>query len=437
MQLRNGEISAQQVVEETLVAIERRNPDLGAFVVVNEARAMRRAAQVDRQLQQRQQGGPIFLGVPTAFKDIDITAFDRTQFGARNFRYLWSPVDSPVPRQMRKGGFVVVGKTATSELAVMPVVETDIHPPCRNPWSLEHSAGGSSGGAASAVAAGLLPIAHASDGGGSIRVPASFCGLFGFKPSVGLLPDWYAAIDPVGMSQVNCVAHTVDDSAAMLDVLLDRSYDPRTPPAESLLRTCRARPDRLRVKWTAASPLVEVDPEIAEVVARTAERLGELGHDVEEASMIDAGVADFLPLFGHVLSRPPVLSNDWLQPATRYVRDQGAGVSREQATAIGLALRARVAEWFGAADLWLTPTCAVLPPRVGAWSGMDGKSAFEQAIPVGAFTALFNAGGQCAASLPLGRSASGLPIGVQLAAPIGRDALLLQACRELLQTSSR
>lgn len=427
--VRNRETSVAELVDGALQRVERLNPSLAAFVRVFPADARRHAAALDTELAKGDVK-PVFFGVPNGIKDIDITA-GRTQLGSRAFRFLWSPFDGNVARAVRRGGFVVLGKLATSELALLPVTETDLHDPCRNPWDPSRSPGGSSGGSACAVASGMLPMAAASDGGGSIRIPAAFCHLFGYKPSRGAVPDFYAGLDPIGLGIVNCVAHTVDDGAAMVDVLNGAAYDPRTPPSDVLLARSRVPLDRpLRVRFTTRSPLCDVDPRLVAAVLRTVDILRGLGHTVEEGPVIEAGLEDFLPGYRYLMSRVPVVREGLLQPATRWIRSEGAP-SKADVVKLGADGVVKVDGWFAGTDLWLTPTTAVLPPKVGAWRHLEGEAAFQQAIPVGVFTAMYNIGGQPAASVPAGLTDEGLPLGVQLAANRGDDALLLAVCRQL------
>lgn len=427
--VRTGAVSPVELVESSLARIAAVNPSINAFVRVFERRA--RAEARAMEAHRKSDSLPIFFGVPTAIKDTAFTAGGRTQAGTRALRWLYTPFDGAITRRIRAGGFSVLGKTATSELAILPVVETELHPPCRNPWNPAHTAGGSSGGAAAAVAADLIALAHAEDGGGSIRIPAAFCHLFGHKPSRGITPDWYQRIDPVGMGVVNCVSHDVDDAAAMLDVLAGRRYDPRNPHPDSFLARCRQEPGALRIRVATTSPFTEVDPRIAEGVRAVARQLEGLGHQVLEGTLPELSIDDVLPAFARVPAQIPVLSETWLQPASRWVRAQGRAVSAARATAIAAETTARLVAWFGDADLWLTPTCPVLPPEVGAWKDLDGEATFRAAMPIGAFTAPFNVSGQPAASLPAGRGPNDLPFGAQLVGRIGDDAQVLAVCRQL------
>jgi amidase len=427
--VRAGEVSPRELAETALARIAEVNPTVHAFVRVFERRARAEARAMEKR--RKNENLPIFFGVPTAMKDTALTAGGRTQAGTRALKWLYTPFDGAIARAVRAGGFTILGKTATSELAILPVVETDLHPPCRNPWNPGHSAGGSSGGAAAAVASGVLRIAHAEDGGGSIRIPAAFCHVFGHKPSRGTVPHFHEAMDPVGMGLVNCVAHAVEDAAAMLDVLAGRAYDPRNPPPDTLLARSRVAPGRLRIRFATTSPFTPVEPAIAAGVHEVALALGALGHDVEEREMLDLAIEDVLPTFARIPAQVPVLREAWLQPATRWVRAAGREISAQTAVEVAMATTARILAWFGDADLWLTPTCPQLPPAVGAWKALDGEAAFRAAMPIGAFTAPFNVSGQPAASIPAGMTQERLPFGAQLVGRLGEDATVLAVCRQL------
>jgi amidase len=273
----------------------------------------------------------------------------------------------------------------------------------------------------------MLAIASASDGGGSIRIPASFCHLFGHKPSRGLLPDFFGKMDPVGISTANCVCHTVEDSAAMLDVLAGRRYDPRTPPADSLLARSRQRPAR----FTVRSPVVEVAPEVAAAVERAAAQLAELGHHLEEGELPEYDIERYIPVFGRVVANAPVILEGKLQASTRWIRKMGRTIDQAEARRRAAEVVARIDAWWGETDLWLLPSVARPEPRVGEWAALDGEGLFRAASDLGAFTAMFNFGGNPAASVPAGLGPAGLPLGVQLVGQRGADALVLATCREL------
>lgn len=246
--LRRREVSSVELTRATFAAIAEKDPAVHAFVDVGERRALRAAEEADRRLRR---GGtlPPFLGVPTAIKDSELVRFLHTRVGSRAFKWVVSPVDGKLARRCREGGFVIVGKTSTSELTILPFVDTDLGPPTRNPCSLDRYAGGSSGGAAAAVAAGMLAIAPGSDGAGSIRLPAAFCGLVGVKPGRGALFNEHRAVDASDLSGIGPLARTVRDAAALMDVLdgratagEPRSYSrPRRWPRRSCASGSRSR----------------------------------------------------------------------------------------------------------------------------------------------------------------------------------------------------
>ena len=349
--------------------------------------------------------------------------------GTRAFRWLWSPVDAPAVKYMRAMGLNITGKTTTSELALLPVVETDLQPPTVNPWNTDFTAGGSSGGSAAAVAAGMLPIAAAADGGGSIRIPASFNHLFGFKPSFGATPNFYKPFDPVGLAVMGSVTHTVRDAAIYLDGLAGRP----NRDEQVFAGACdRPPPTGLRIGLCLASPLVEVQEDIAEAVRRVAKLLEDMGHHVELVDGAHEGTLErFLPVYGRVIATTPVM-NPWkLQPTTRWLRELGRTITVKQARAVTASLAEIAHDWWGDVDLMLTPTVGIDPPRVNAWASRSPEETMYAAAEVGAFTAAFNITGQPSASIPAGLSQRGLPIGAQLTARRGEDELLLSVCAEL------
>ena len=430
--IRRRELSSEDTAELFLERIERLNPQVGAFVHLFRKRAVRQARACDRALASSGGGARgVFYGVPIGVKDLDPVRMSPVRMGSRAYRYLWSPMDGPVARRVRRGGFVILGKLATSELALMPVTETDIHPPCRSPWDLEHSAGGSSGGSGAAVAARLLPIAQSSDGAGSTRIPATLAGLFGLKPSRGLLPNVYGRMDPFEISTISGITRDVEDSAALLDALTGLRYDPEAPPDGSLLVRARGEVPRLRIRWTSASPLAALPPVVEEAVRRAAELLADMGHDVSEGAPTPGPYDDFIAVYGHVAAGPPVLRESSLQPVSRWLRTEGRRHSRAAMAARAGQIADTVSEWWGDADVWLTPATGALAPRVGEWADLEPSEAFRRATPLGAFTAMFNLGGQPAAAIPAGLSPEGLPFSIQVAARHGEDGMLLALCKAL------
>ncbi|HEX3597256.1 MAG TPA: amidase [Polyangiaceae bacterium] len=423
--LRRRELSSVELTRATFHAIAEKDGGIGAFVDLDERRALAAARAADQLLRK---GGrlPPFLGVPTGIKDHEHVRFLHTRVGSRALAWVISPFDSKITQRCREGGFVIVGKTSCSELTILPFVETELGPPTRNPRAFDHYAGGSSGGAAAAVAGGLLSIAPGSDGAGSIRLPASFCGLVGVKPGRGTLFNEHPNVDVADIAVIGPIAKTVRDAAALMDVL-DGRID---LSSKSSFSSAVARvPAKLRLRYGTRSPLATTDPEVASAVERAARCLTSLGHHVEEGpSLPDIGVDEFLPMMARLMANVPLppMTSRWLQPTTRWMRDLGRKVSDREASERRKALERKIDAFFseGDADAWLLPTCAVLPPKVGQYRGLGGEQTFRAVVPIGAFTAGFNVSGQPAVSLPAGTSRQGLPIGVQLVCKRGDDRRL-------------
>lgn len=418
--IRRGEISCEDVTRTFLDRIAARDGALAAFVELRPERAIAAARRLDRARRGGAPRGPLW-GLPTAMKDLHLTRGFFARMGSRSFRYLWSPIDDVTSAAVRAAGLVIVGKVATSELAIMPVVETDLHPPSRNPWDLSRTSGGSSGGSAAAIAAGMLPIAPASDGAGSIRIPAAFCGLVGLKPTRALVPNPHARFETVGLSVIGPHARSVDDAAALLDVLTGR--------ADHFLAAAQLPPRALRVRAMLRTPVIATEPAILEAAERVARVLAELGHHVDEAPSFEGTMDEFVPMYQYLAAKAPVLFERPLQPTTRWLRDRGRAVTHARACAIRDRFAAHVARWLGDADVCVTPTVAVSPPAIGAWAKMSGEERFFAAAPLGAFTAALNASGHPAISVPVWLDGHPLPIGVQLVGRHGDDARLLALAR--------
>lgn len=431
--VRSREISSEDLTRLYLDRIDRLNPRLQAFVTVFRRDALSVARGKDRMTKQKGADLPPFHGVPIGIKDLNGVRGTFGRLGSRAFRYLVWPIDDPSVAQIRKGGFVFVGKLATSELGAMPVTEPDIHPPTRNPWDLRFTPGGSSGGSGAAVAAGLIPLAHGSDGAGSIRIPSSFCHLFGIKPSRGRVPNPFERGTNT-LTTCGPIARTVEDAAAMLDVQAGMTVGKPSSaplPEASFLELCRRSPGRLRIRFATRSPLGETHPEIALAVQRTATLLEGLGHSVEEGSTPEGEVSGFLPIWQKLVAMAPVLRPSVLQPVTRWLYLAGKQLRAADVEALRRELDDRVRAWFGDVDLWVTPTVPVLPPAIHAFRDLPPEEAFHRAAHLGAFTAGFNITGQPAVNVPAGVSEEGLPIGVQLAGrPLG-DATVLAVSKQL------
>lgn len=434
--VRTGEVSPGELVEHYVERIERLDPELGAFVTrtFEAARAQAGEALPD---------GPL-AGVPIGVKDLNLTEGVPTAFGSAVFAGFVPPISDSVVERMRAAGTISLGKTATPEFGLPCYTETAVGPPTRNPWDTSRSAGGSSGGAGAAVAAGLLPIAQGSDGGGSLRIPGSVNGLVGLKPSRGRVSNAPVVADITGLPTNGPLARTVRDAAALLDVLAGPVLgDPWPAPAQegTFLSACDAPPGRLRVGRTTSSPVpgFEVHPEVRRAYEDASAVLESLGHEVEDLPEPPYG-PELLPAFEVLWSvsaaGAPVGPDDEhrLLPLTRWLRERGQATSAVQFTGALAAVQAAARQAVTATaayDVLLLPTVAQLPAPLG-WFTAAGDPAgdFERQKVWTPFTAQFNVSGQPAVSLPLGMSESGLPIGIMLVGrPAGEAALLSLAAQ--------
>jgi amidase len=431
--IRQREISSEEACRFYLSRIEQLDGGYSAFVSVLEASALRAARGKDQKSRSTPADElPIFHGVPLGLKDLALMRGTRTQLGSRAFRYFRAPIDAPVTKLLKRGGFVVLGKTATSEFGALPVTEPLIHAPTRNPWNSEHTPGGSSGGSGAAVAAELVPLAHGSDGGGSVRIPAAFCHLYGFKPTHSLLGNLHGRVNTLALSTMGPLTHDVADAAAMLDVMRGHPMTHRHYAQDSCL-TQQALPTlrSLKIRFCTEAMIGHVEPEIAAAVESAAHILEGFGHRVEQVPMVQGRLEDFLPLWQRMLANVPSISESVLQPVTRWLRQVGRGLDHAETQRLKQVLLQRVLEFHGDADVLLTPTVGQYAPKVGAFAGLEPEAAFIAISALGSFTAPFNVTGQPAASIPAGVSDSRLPYGVQIVGRQGRDDVVLRLSRQL------
>jgi amidase len=434
--VRSGEISSTELVRHSLEQIARLDPALNSFVTVCGEEALEAAALVDSS-----HGDTPFRGIPIAVKDLAPTAGIRTTYSSRAYADYVPDFDSAVVRRIREAGFVIVGKTNTPEFGTVAFTESELNGATRNPWNLDLTPGGSSGGAAAALAAGLVPAAHATDGGGSIRIPASCCGLFGLKPSRGRVSSApFGSFE--GLSTAGPLTHTVEDAAHILDVLA--GYEPGDPwwaplPERPFAETVVEAPPPLRIAVTSTPPIdVAVDPECVAAVTAAAGLLADLGHDVREATppwreptLFDTFIAVWQvgpavhPVEDIALLTP--LNRGLIEAAhAASAADYGRAVASLQILARGI-----VAFW-NDFDVVLTPTLALPPVPIGWQEEVDG--AIKQLLrntEFTPFTAVANLTGLPAMSLPLHWSEGGLPIGVQAIGPPAGDALLLSLAAQI------
>ncbi len=434
--VRSGEVSPAELVEHYVARVERLDGQLGAFVTRTFEAARAQAAQPPPT-------GPL-AGVPIGVKDLNLTAGVPTGFGSRAMTGFVPAVSDHVVDRMRAAGTISLGKTATPEFGLPCYTETEVGPPTRNPWDLTRSAGGSSGGAGAAVAAGLLPLAQGSDGGGSLRIPGSVNGLVGLKVSRGRVSGGPVVADTTGLSWNGPLARTVRDTAALLDVLAgpmpgDPHWAP--PPAQSFLSACDRPPGRLRVGRSRTPPVegAVVHPHVVAAYEAASALLEELGHDVEDVDLPYG--PELLPSFEVLWSVSaagiPVApeAEDLLEPLTRWLRERGRATSAVQFTgavaAVQAASRAGIVAT-AAYDVLLLPTLAQPPAPIGWFTDVpDPAEGFERQKRFTPFTALFNVTGQPAVSLPLHTSPDGLPIGVMLVGRPADEAGLLSLAAQL------
>ena len=447
--VRAREVSPLELADLYLERIERLDPQLNAFChrADDEVRAAAKVASDAVVAADDPAGLPPFHGVPLPIKDLNDVAGWPTTHGSLGASDAPAPSSDPVVERFVNAGFVLLGKTATPEFGTISYTESDALGITRSPWDTERTPGGSSGGAGAAVAAGLAPIAHGSDGGGSIRIPSSCNGLVGLKPTRGRISN--AHVDLEGLSTSGVLARTVADLAAGLDVL--SVHDPGawwSPPSAggSLTGSLReAPPTGLRVAAMHGTPgdLVPVDPACASAVDLALLALSAAGHHPDtrlpEMPSPDELVSAFGVIWNAGSAGVPLADPEAVEPLNRTLRAAARGVDSlayVEAVITTQRLSRRVVESFVANfDLLVTPTMACLPPPVGTWrDGMDDDPMMGifNCFPMGIFTSIFNVTGLPAISVPIHHDdATGLPVGVQIVAAPWREDLLVRIAAQL------
>ncbi len=444
--IRAGEVSSAELVEHYLARIERYDKELGAFVTVTGEQAQERA-QKEAGSERLMGDGPL-AGVPTAIKDLNATKGVRSSFGSPVLADNVPDFDDEVVERIEGAGMVSLGKTSTPEFGSPCYTEPEGAPPAVTPWDTSRMAGGSSGGSASAVSGGLVPLAHGSDGGGSIRIPASCCGIVGLKPTRGRISGGPMYGDPVGLATSGSLARTVRDAAALLDVMAGRAVgDPFWAPedAGSYLEACDREPGRLRIARFSEPVIADasVDPECLAAWEDASRLLESLGHDVEDIEV--PLPRDAVPVFETCWSVLTALSvvnlpdekRSLLRPLTSWLAERGMAESGPKfALAIGELRRvaARTLAAVAAYDAVLTPTLAAPPLPVGALRNDDDPSDdFEAQKRFTPYTSMWNVTGSPAMSLPTHHTPDGLPVGVMLAARPGDETTLVSLAAQVEQ----
>ncbi|MDG4820305.1 amidase [Asanoa sp. WMMD1127] len=443
-----GELTSAELVEHYLTRIAAFGDRVGAFVTVTADQARAEAATLDAAPPDAR--GPLH-GVPTAIKDLTMTAGVRTTFGSAAFADFVPPVDADVVTYLRAAGTVSLGKTTTSELGASCYAETSVAPPARNPWGLGNTAGGSSGGAAAAVAAGLVSVAQGSDGGGSVRIPAAICGLVGYKPSRGVVSGGPLGFAGFGLPTHGALARTVTDAAAFLDAMavptIGEPYLAPPAPGGGYLGAARtAAPGRLRIGRFTTPMLVDtpVDPACVAAVDAAATALAGAGHEVDDvAAPLTPAMWPLFETIWHVLSLAPVAPEreSSLLPLTGYLRARGATVSAGQLMAVLGELQTRVREGLArlaAYDLLLCPPLATPQAAVGWFtSAAEPAEDFDRQRRFSPYCAVFNVTGQPSVTVPVGATDDDLPVGVLLSGRYGDDARLLAVAAQLERLAGR
>jgi len=446
--VKEKKVTALELADEAIARAERINPKINAiiFKAFDAARGSAKNGAPD---------GP-FSGVPMLLKDMRAGAVGMpTRSGSRMVPAIPADHDATLVARYRAAGLIPLGKTNVPEFGILPVSESKLYGPARNPWNTDHTPGGSSGGSAAAVAAGIVPLAHATDGGGSIRIPASCCGLVGLKVSRGRVtqgPD--NADSTAGLSVDNCVTRSVRDTAAMLDLssALDFSDPYFAPPQQgSYLDGIKSAPKKLRIAVSTTNFLgAPFHPDVAEAVQKAVKLCEQLGHTVEEAkpavnseemtqafmTLWATASAFGIEMLMRMTGQKPSLDN--LEGLTLGLYERGKAVPAVQQ--IGAQqMMYRVARLMGKFheqyDLWLTPTLAQPPLKIGTIDidEQNIEKAFAPIIDYVPFTATQNATGQPAINLPLHWNKANLPIGVQFVARNGGEMTLLQLAAQIEQ----
>ncbi|WP_010541028.1 amidase [Dietzia alimentaria] len=441
-----GTTDPGEVLEQAIERIEAHDPQLNAMVATRFEQAR---AEVAAGLPE----GPL-RGVPIVIKALgtDVAGLP-TADGSRLFADTVATVDSTLVQRYKAAGMIVLGTTNVPEMGKTTTTESLLHGACHNPWNTGYSTGGSSGGSAAAVASGMVPVAHATDGGGSIRIPAAMCGLVGLKPSRGRVPTWP---HPVGLSSPlgyhHAVTTTVRDSAALLDVVAGHvpgdAYGAPTPVRPFVDEVGRD-PGRLSVGVLRIAPgPFPTDPDCTAAVDRTVDTLSGLGHEVREVEL-GVDIIEVLTTVGTIMGAQlrltiderlaelgRELADDDIEPWTRTILDNAMtqnapGLSRALQTAQRTGWK--VAELFGpgGVDVLLLPTLPTTTPELGFLDVTDPESMWARSSAFSVCASTFNISGQPAISLPAGSDSRGMPVGVQLVADYAREDLLLRLSGQL------
>jgi amidase len=433
--IRNRQVSPLELVEIYLERISKLNPQLGSYFTVMADQAIAEAKAKTEILTTTSELPP-FFGVTISIKDLAAVAGVPCTYGSPALLNNIPEYDDGIVTRLKQAGFIILGKTATSEIGSFPYTEPTGFPPARNPWNLEYTPGGSSGGAAAAVAAGLCAIAQGSDGGGSIRGPAACCSLVGIKPSRGRISHAPVGDRLSGLATKGPLARTVADAAALLDVM--SGYVTGDPywlpdPEPSFLATTQETPESLRIAYaTSIPPLGTADHNCKKGVLQTVQLLQELGHIVEEKCLdLSALVEPFQFVWQSGIAASGIPS-DVLHPMNQWLisRTGSAGEYLQAVSQLQIVARQIVA-FFDTIDVLVLPVYLHSPIRIGEWANLSPEETLQKIIHWVAPCPAANATGQPAIALPVGFDELGLPISVQLIGRPAAEATLIRLAAQL------
>ncbi|MDZ7963237.1 MAG: amidase [Aulosira sp. DedQUE10] len=433
--IRRREVSPLELVNVYLERIGRLNPQLGSYFTVTADLAIA-DAQAKTEILATTSELPPFFGVPISIKDLNPVAGVPCTYGNPALINNIPDYDDGIVTRIKQAGFIILGKTATSEVGSFPYTEPMGFPPARNPWNLEYTPGGSSGGAAASVAAGLSAIAQGSDGGGSIRGPAACCGLVGIKPSRGRVSNAPVGDRLSGIATNGPIARTVADAAALLDTI--SGYITGDPywlpdPETSFLSATEKPPQELQIAYTTIiPPLGEADSSCEQGVLQTVKLLAQLGHKVEQKSPDFSGLIEPFPIIWQAGVGASGIPAEALQPMNRWLlaRSGSAGEYLQAVSQMQIAAR-QIVGFFHNVDVLVLPVYLHSPIRVGEWADLSPEDTLKEMINWVAPCPAANATGQPAIALPVGFDSNGLPISVQLIGKPGAEATLISLAAQI------
>lgn len=433
--IRRREVSPLELVELYLERISQFNPQLGSYFTVTAELAIADAKVKTETLTTTSELPPLF-GVPISIKDLNAVAGIPCTYGNPALLQNIPNYDDGVVSLIKQGGLTILGKTATSELGSFPYTEPKGFPPARNPWNLAYTPGGSSGGAAAAVAAGLCALAQGSDGGGSIRGPAACCGLVGIKPSRGRVTHAPVGNRLAGIATNGPIARTVADAAALLDVI--SGYVTGDPywlpnPEPSFLAATQEQPGNLRIAFsTNIPPLGDADSNCQQGVLKTVQLLTELGHTVEEKCPDFSGLVEPFQMVwqaGVAASGIPMAA---LEPLNQFLFSRTGSVGEYlQAVAQMQIVARQIVAFFDTVDVLVLPVYLHSPIRVGEWADLTTEERFAKIIHWVAPCPVANATGQPAIAIPVGFDSNSLPMSVQLIGKPAAESTLIRLAAQL------